>query len=968
MTRRRPQGLLALAFVAGIGLVLPQSASAVVQSVSMSSDQSSVSGNGGAAVTVTAGVPVAAPGTISQSITQTFDPARVQLTSSTGIVAPAGWTLSYSSDGTTFGAAPNTPQGWATIRAVRATGSIQSGGDSNGLQISSGAGTGSVPQSGAFASGGGGDGWDVAFDEQGNVYNTFHHDGYWGTGFKTPGLHCHTRTGGSCGPGWPFSLRIGDGVTGPDGIVGQPWYHTNDQAMQWVDTVNNRVWIPTNLNDGRPAFSGNGFVCIDVSNLAVGPSWCGGDIRDAFVRLSPGTSFCTRDCTLGLAVENGKLFAWDGVSGRLLCLDPYGTRPGSLPGAACGSQPYTIAGISAATLGTYALMSAQGLVWGSAQGKAMCFDPVALAVCSGWTGGAAILTGSEPNMSFDIPASTGMPGAVCFSRYDAARGCFAADGTSSTELSGGHVASDFVTYLSGKVTATTQPKFGVTTGTRVYWSDGAWPGGGRIYCWDTSLASGAGAACANWPVSNSAYTATIDAQNPNCIWTNTDSGAITQIDAITGGSTCVTPPPLAEFSAPVILPRLACTSSSSIQQWRSFTLTAPSASTYSTATLTVLSATGQIIPGWNRVPVPAGNRTVDLSTLTVSASGASPRFRVVLNDKTTNDAISGEVSAVGAAPQLCVPLQTVAACPTTLQQITGSMPVPAAISVSGTGRAQPGSGPAEQFSSAAASITVSAPSDATCLGTIAGTATIPSTSTPVANTTVRLLNASGSVLATATTDSNGAYSFGRLVAGSGYRVEFGPSSLASADSATDASASTSRSVTANATTTANGTYGVLRTEPLSVTGEHNQPVTLTPSPFDSTNTQTYASFTKPATCIVDPADSQCKSSVVIAGEGTWSVDPTTGVLTFTPSSGYSGTTTAVRYKVTETSSSWTTWNTAQATIASAPTTTTTTPSSSSASSGSVSSNPVPNLPATGSNHSNTPLALSLLTGGARTLG
>ena len=870
---------------------------------------------------MTAGVPVAAAGTVAQTITQTFDPSRVQLTGASGIVAPSGWTLTYSSDGTTFGAAPVTPAGWAAIRAVRATGSIQSGGDANGLQIASGTGTGSVPVSGAFTSGGGGDGWDVAFDERGNVFNTFHHDGYWGSGFITPGLHCHTRTGGSCGPGWPFALRIPNGTMGPDGISGQPWYHTNEQAMEWVDTVNNRVWIPTSLNDGTAA-SGTGFVCVDVSDLATGPGWCGGSIRNAFVKLGP--TLCGRDCTLGLAAAGGKLFAWDAGTGDLLCVDPQTNRAGGLPGAPCAGQPFAIGTIAATSLANgYSLMAAQGLVWGSSEGKAACFNPDTLTMCSGFSSGPVSLTGTYPNTMFDVPTATGLPGAVCFARYDASRGCFEADGTSSTELTGTHAGTAFMSYLSTRMTTTITPKNGVTAGSRVYWSDGAWPGGGKIYCWDKSLSSGTGAACANWPVNVSAYTATVDAQNQNCIWTNTDSGAITTIDAITGGSTCTTPPPVAEFSAPVIVPRLACSNAASIQQWGSFKLTAPAASTYSTANLTVLTATGSVLPGWNRVSIPAGSRTVDLSSLAVSTSGTAPRFRVTLNDKTTNDAISAEVVAIGDAPQLCLPLQTVAACPAGPARIAGALATPSPITVTGSGSAQPAVGPLEQFNSAVASVSVSAPSDASCLGTISGTATMQSTATPVAGALVRLVNSSGAVVATATTDASGNYTFDRLIATSGYRVQFGPASQGSANASTVAAATTDRTVAVNTTTTVNGVYGVLRTNALSGSAQHNQPVTLTPSPTDSNGSQTYASFTKSSTCIVDPADGACKTTVTISGQGTWTAGSSAGTLVFTPVNGYSGTTTSLDYRVTETTSSWTTWNTAVATIAAAPTTTTT---------------------------------------------
>jgi hypothetical protein len=55
--------------------------------------------------------------------------------------------------------------------------------------------------------------------------------------------------------------------------------------------------------------------------------------------------------------------------------------------------------------------------------------------------------------------------------------------------------------------------------------------------------------------------------------------------------------------------------------------------------------------------------------------------------------------------------------------------------------------------------------------------------------------------------------------------------------------------------------------------------------------------------------------VSVAGQGTWTVDTSTGGLTFAPIAGFSGTATSMTYRVTETSSSLTTWNLASVVIA-----------------------------------------------------
>ena len=898
-------------------LALP--AFALAGTVSITPSTGTLSGDGGGTTTLTQSAPVAAPGTVSQSLTQAFDRSRLALTGATGIVGPTGWALTYSSDGVTFGAAPGSPAGWAAIRAVRATGSIQSGGDSAGFQIATGSGIGSLPPSGTFSSAGGGDGWDVGFDAAGHVFNTFHHDGSWSgsPGFSTPGIDCHTRTGGSCGPGWPFLLRIAHGVMGPGGLSGQPWYHTNDRSMQWVDTVNQRVWIPTTLADGTLA-SGSGFACVDISDLAVGPAWCGGNITDAFVKLAPAGGCASRDCTVGPQYVAGRLFALESSGGTLMCLDPSGTHGGGLPGAACASQPYALPGISSAPAASSTLGVVQGLLFGSSGTTAMCFDPDLLQPCAAWTPTGGTLTGAAQTVA-DVPAADGSPGSACFLGYPnpptnfVGVNCFNADGTSTAAANGTPEAAGFVGYISAQSTSSIGPKNPETSGTRLYWADGKWFGGGSTYCWDTSLNAGAGGACSNFPVSASAYTVTVDAQNTNCIWTNTDSGQIATIDAVTGGGTCVTPPSAAAFDAPVLLPRLSCSGANAVRAWRRFDLTGPSAVTYSSARLTVLTATGRVVAGWNRVPITGVGRTVDLSSLQVSDTGQSPRFRVELAGKSTNDPIQGDLTAVGDAPQLCLPLQAQTACPAAPARVPGALPVPAATPVTGSGEATNG-GSTDVFVPGTASIAFTPPADATCLGTVSGTATMQSGGTPIAGAHIRLLNPSGQEVGTTTTDPSGAYSFDRLVAGTGYRVEFGPTSSGAATQSTDASAATSRTITAATNTVVNGQYALLRTNRLSEPGPNNTPVTLTALPHDSTGAAGGGAFTGSATCLFDPADGVCKSSVTVPGEGTWTAG--TGMdLVFTPLASFSGTATALRYRVTETATGDTTWNWAQAEVA-----------------------------------------------------
>jgi CshA-type fibril repeat protein len=53
-------------------------------------------------------------------------------------------------------------------------------------------------------------------------------------------------------------------------------------------------------------------------------------------------------------------------------------------------------------------------------------------------------------------------------------------------------------------------------------------------------------------------------------------------------------------------------------------------------------------------------------------------------------------------------------------------------------------------------------------------------------------------------------------------------------------------------------------------------------------------------CLIDPSTTLCGTSVVIAGQGTWTIDRTTGIATFVADAGITpGTKTSVTYKVTD---------------------------------------------------------------------
>jgi hypothetical protein len=75
---------------------------------SLSTTVSTTAAVAGGKVDLTTQIPaVSAVDASTQEIIQNIDSTKVRLTSAADVVAPAGWTVTYSTDGTTFAATPS---------------------------------------------------------------------------------------------------------------------------------------------------------------------------------------------------------------------------------------------------------------------------------------------------------------------------------------------------------------------------------------------------------------------------------------------------------------------------------------------------------------------------------------------------------------------------------------------------------------------------------------------------------------------------------------------------------------------------------------------------------------------------------------------------------------------------------------------------------------------------------------------
>jgi CshA-type fibril repeat protein len=735
-------------------------------------------------VDLTAVAPVSIAGTTSQMVTMEIEPYLV-LTGTSDIRYPSGWTVHYSVDGTTWTTlAPTTPTGWAAIRHVKAEGPLVSEGtDSSGRQIASTDANAAQPTTGQFptTSGSSGDGWDVFFDDGGRLYNVWHHNG----SGSNQSIDCYLRTGVRCNGTWPYLLR--------SGVTPVFTMHTNEQSAGLYDPVQKEIWFPTVYTaDGVNQV---GFACIRVDDITLTNKWCGGSAATAFVSAGAGaniagttcvsttTSNDLYDCTGGLAKSGNKIYTWQVATGDLLCVD---ITLNAGAGGPCTTGGIIDFGASLTNVSSDGnrwrplVMELNGKIYGNGgrYASAICIEAATGSPCTGWTNPRAI--SNKATRIFPLPNAAGTVVGACFIALDTAPTCF--------DLTGANITSSLTTSFTTSIKATyrsTYDAYGALLQqyrTRLYWGDSAWATGtGKIYCWDF----GTNTWCRNWTssgISDTNYQIVLDPYNPNCLWSNSHDGIIQTYDTYSGQpGNCAVPAPTAVFDAGAGLPRMACAQDNAIQEWKSFTLTADFA--YTSATLTIKKSDGTAIAGWTNVPIPGNSpKTVDLSSLSVAASGQSPSLTVTFTGRTEYGEVSARTTAVGGSPELCL-RPTAITCPTG-PVFQASQLASRTTQVDATGSAVAGN-TTSAFSPATATVNVGAMNSGTCSANLSGTA-LTTASSPVVGALVTLTNGTGTPLmypddyADATlrgqtisvlTNASGQYSFPYVVPGS-YAVRF----------------------------------------------------------------------------------------------------------------------------------------------------------------------------------------------------
>ena len=795
-----------------------------------------------ASATITAGMPVADAGTVSQEIVQTIDPTKAVLTGASSINKPVGWGLSYF-DGTSWSnTTPATSSAWAQVTKVKTAGTINSQGSESGYQIATGTANGAVVNltPPTIPAGGTGDGYQTFFDPgRTRVFNVFHHQSSGGQ------LDCHVLSTGNLCAGFPLNI-----------MRTTPQYSTGR-------VVGTKIWIPGLKRIAVDADDTAGFYCVDISAvLASGgnPTMC----STPYVPLA-GTGFSALEVGTGADYRLREFYAFDGVptagsesegrlwaqvvaSGNLVCLDTataapcagmptngwptavkgwkldsesYGGRRSSV--VVSGGRIYTMGSTSNGNAVAGTLVIACNLVSNPATecpgftgGKNLggvlgsgyygTYRPmigrlVELPTAAGGTAGVCLLGDNRlvPNYSGSV-VTRPQSSTAAVPCWDAAGSAFAGPATLSTM-----VTSSF-TY------GTSDYQWPLRMGSRIYWSNGVnWTTGGveypaRAHCWDASVASGAGGPCANIPADGFVtdnYSVTPDPAIPDCMWvTRHDQPNLITYNMVGNVLGCSTiAPTRASFPGNTVVPRMACSSSpGAVRSWKTFTLTSPAPAANFSVILTVKDSNGMPIAGWTNIALTAGT-ALDLTSLSPSVTGVSPTFDVDFT--ITSGSISSataEVKAVGDAPELCLTVEAKLSCP--IAPGPGPIPPPGnatSMAILAEGSATDAQSQTTTFTPASGSLGIAAASVEQCSGTLGGRAVDTSpTPRPAVGVTVALLDSSGNALnyptghaqagqpVTTTTDADGNYSFPGLSAAS-YKVRFVDSATATVVSSTVAS-------------------------------------------------------------------------------------------------------------------------------------------------------------------------------------
>jgi CshA-type fibril repeat protein len=606
---------------------------------------------------------------------------------------------------------------------------------------------------------------------------------------------------------------------------------------------------------GETASNSVGVLCTDVSASPF--TSCG------YTALRAGSSDYN---DLGTqALVKGRVYA-PLVSGELICFD-------TATNAACGDQPYTLPSFARTYQVPAYATAVEGKLFVTAQ-RVYCFDGATGTPCAG-TWPAGNFDGQITNSVVPMRATNGTLTGVC--SMMPAGTCFDLTGAGVAVPAG--FAAVLASKPSGGLGGYTDWAF---TKTRQYWATGYAPGTAVCYDWKTDSAC-TGFNAPEGAVGDARYAIRIDPADPTCVWSNGDNGQITAFDGLTGASGCTTPThPVMSLPYDLLVPRMACLEAGRVRSWTDITFAVPAGIPTSALHVAVKTEDGSTVTGWADRTVDE-NGKLDLSDLAVTDTGTTPTFEVTAVDATRADAeqIIGALTYSSDAPELCVDLTVAKDCPV-LEPGISATPTAAVTPVTFSGRTVATADEVGVVTPLSVNVTRAAMSG--CFGGVTGTVehTYSGGAAPIGNQPVQLLGPDDEVLGTTTADTEGRYSFDNVHPGA-YRVAVGDAgqsvavtagATAAADVAVPVAAPTARPVTS---TTIRDTATTFETD-------------VTADPVTTVEPESVELYDSPA--------EMWRKTVTVEGEGTWEVTDS-GALRFTPLAGFTGDTTAIRYRAAD---------------------------------------------------------------------
>ncbi len=562
------------------------------------------------------------PGFGAREIHTTYDSTTIYQAGTA--IAPEGWKLAYSTDhGDTWVDQEPTPASAVTDIKAYATG-VAAGLISGYSQSYSSETTSAVPAA-VFNASSAGDGWGVTFLDK-SVFNVYHHN-------AVLDLDCHKKSNGaSCyQDAQPRRFNTPDGAD----------FWTSPRSLPVADAQTGKLYIMVVPRWGQ--FDGKtGVECIDVSDSA-NPVSCG------FTPLTDGYNNNVWQSISELTRQGNKYYGVASEQGavKVVCYD-------SATNAACPESGVPTTG-NYNNAGYSARLSVVGNSLYVANYQYLdCFNLSDLSTCAG---------GQWPRYEDNLNPYNE------FLQHE-----------DTTGVVDGFCQNSWCMDLSGQQTAYTRPfsspfdaqwQEGVVVNHKLYAA-----GNDPISCFDYLT----NAFCTNWDSSNYAggnrpytYHLAADPTNSACIWWNSNDGLLGNFSALTGEQGCKAVPVI-NLDPSQFAPRYSCSSADGIFSWDNLKISnLVGGGTAGQILLTVRTAQGTVVPGWQDVPVGI-EQDFSMRGLDVSASGSRPTFSFAFTGITGGDINSATISLdyQGKGPELCSSVK--------IQSGGASLPISAAIS------------------------------------------------------------------------------------------------------------------------------------------------------------------------------------------------------------------------------------------------------------------------------------------------